>query len=136
MKNSRKNSRIIHSSMRSFYRWHRRLGITAALFVILLTITGVLLNHNASLNLQKAYIKNEWLLDWYNIDAKQEDASGFPEEIRTVDRVVLDIHTGRFFCEWGPYVMDGAALCLFLLAITGIYMWSRRSLTLTKKNRK
>ena len=38
-------------------------------------------------------------------------------------RVLLDVHTGRILGNWGPYLMDAAALCLLILAGSGIYNW-------------
>lgn len=49
------------------HRWHRRIGIAAALFVLLLAITGILLNHTSRLDLDGRYIGSAWLLDWYDI---------------------------------------------------------------------
>jgi hypothetical protein len=49
--------------------WHRRIGLTAALFALLLSITGLLLNHTEDLNLDSSYVKSGWLLDWYGIKA-------------------------------------------------------------------
>ncbi|MBI06411.1 MAG: hypothetical protein CMM54_05460 [Rhodospirillaceae bacterium] len=40
-------------------------------------------------------------------------------------RVLLDVHTGRILGNWGPYLMDAAALCLLILAGSGIYNWIR-----------
>lgn len=57
--------------MRAFiYRWHRRIGITAAFFVMLLAISGLLLNHSDELTLQDISIKSGLLLDWYNIQPR------------------------------------------------------------------
>lgn len=42
------------------------------------------------------------------------------------ERVMLDLHSGRLFGRYGPYLMDGAALLLLLLSATGIYNWVRR----------
>ena len=39
------------------------------------------------------------------------------------ERVVLDIHSGRILGSWGPYLMDGAALVLLILVISGLYNW-------------
>jgi len=41
-------------------------------------------------------------------------------------RIMLDLHSGRIFGRWGPYVMDGAAVLLLLLTMTGLYNWSKR----------
>ncbi len=42
-----------------------------------------------------------------------------------LERLLLDIHTGRIVGPWGPYLMDAAALCLLVLLGTGIYNWLR-----------
>ncbi|HID48551.1 MAG TPA: PepSY domain-containing protein [Chromatiales bacterium] len=55
--------------LRSLYQWHRYLGITAALFVIILSMTGLLLNHTTQLQLDARYVQNDWLLDHYGIRA-------------------------------------------------------------------
>ena len=39
------------------------------------------------------------------------------------ERVVLDIHSGRIVGRWGPYLMDGAALVLLILVVSGLYNW-------------
>lgn len=58
-----------HRKLRSFYIWHRYVGLTAALFVITLSITGLALNHTDRLSLAKKYVQSEWLLNWYGIKA-------------------------------------------------------------------
>ena len=42
------------------------------------------------------------------------------------ERVLLDLHSGRIFGPWGSYVMDAAAVVLFLLVVSGIYNWYLR----------
>lgn len=118
----KESNRIIKGSVRPWYRWHRRIGITAALFVILLSVTGLILNHNTSLGLNKDFITNELLLNWYGYDVNAD----YSKEVLTIDQVILDIHTGRFFGSLGTYVMDAAAIAFLILAGTGIYMWCRR----------
>lgn len=48
-----------------------------------------------------------------------------------VERILLDIHTGRIFGAWGPLMMDAAAVLFLVLAISGIVTW-RRSMAATK----
>jgi len=55
--------------LRSLYIWHRYLGLTAALFVVLLCITGIALNHTETLRLDSRYMESDILLDWYGIHA-------------------------------------------------------------------
>jgi uncharacterized iron-regulated membrane protein len=40
-----------------------------------------------------------------------------------LERVILDLHSGRIVGDWGVYVVDGAALLFLALVITG--MWRR-----------
>ena len=58
--------------LRSLYIWHRYIGIAAAVFVIVLTVTGLVLNHTDELKLDSSYIQSDLLLDWYGINAPGE----------------------------------------------------------------
>ncbi len=44
----------------------------------------------------------------------------------SLERVLLDIHSGRILGDWGVYLIDAVALVFLLLAISGIWMWARR----------
>jgi hypothetical protein len=90
--------------------------------VVLLAITGILLNHNASLKLHKTSIDSAGLRQWYGMPS----GDGGMEEALTWDRVLLDLHTGRFFGGFGPYAMDAAAILLLLLVFSGVYNWLKR----------
>jgi hypothetical protein len=57
-------------------KWHKKIGIVSALFVIFLAISGIALNHSHSFNLNKTFIQSNWLLDIYNIRPDGE-AIGF-----------------------------------------------------------
>jgi hypothetical protein len=230
--------------------WHRRLGLTAALFVLLLSTTGLALNHTDGLRLDERYVGAGWLLGWYGIEAPDQAVSfpadgnmvtrlgerlylgalrvedhadsligavssdgfvivaldgdllmltaagdrverlgredGIPAGIRavgltgdgrvvldagdgiyradsqllawervngestglrwsapaapdpallsdlrqdylanilTLERVILDLHSGRIFGRYGPWLMDAAALLLLVLAVTGVWVW-------------
>ena len=107
---------------RPFLKWHRGLGIAAVLFVVTLAVTGILLNHNATLGLHQHQITHPWLLEHYDINSVPEDAFSYPETL-TLDRVILDIHTGRFFGDVGRIAVDLAALALLLLSFTGVCLW-------------
>jgi len=55
--------------LRSMYIWHRYIGVSAALLVVILAITGLMLNHTGKLRLDSRYVSNNWLLDQYGIRA-------------------------------------------------------------------
>ena len=57
--------------LRSLYIWHRYIGISTAIFVIVLTFTGIVLNHTDELELDAVYVQSEALLDWYGINTPE-----------------------------------------------------------------
>ena len=44
----------------------------------------------------------------------------------SLERFLLDAHSGRVFGKYGIYIIDAAAVLLMILAITGIWLWSVR----------
>jgi hypothetical protein len=60
---------------RLFWTWHRRIGIVAALLVLILGITGIALNHTEALRLDQRFVTSAWLLDWYGIDLPDDGQS-------------------------------------------------------------
>ncbi|MDY6979261.1 MAG: PepSY domain-containing protein [Pseudomonadota bacterium] len=62
--------------LKSVYQWHRYIGISAALFVILISVTGIMLNHTEQMSLDERYVQSNWLLDWYGVQAPQQ-TSGY-----------------------------------------------------------
>ncbi len=78
---------------RSFWKWHRRFGIVAALLVLILSLTGLALNHTESLRLDERFATAGWLLDWYGIEAPEQAVSHHADESRVAllgDRLYLD----------------------------------------------
>lgn len=59
---TRKRSRF------SAFLWHRRTGLTAIVLVIILAITGIMLNHTESLELDETYVESSILLNWYGLE--------------------------------------------------------------------
>ena len=53
-------------------KWHKKLGVYIALFVILLAVSGIVLNHSEELKLNTTYVKMDWLMDLYQINPKSE----------------------------------------------------------------
>ena len=51
------------------WRWHRRLGVLAAFFVLVLSATGIVLNHTAELGLDRRFIDWPWLSEAYGDDS-------------------------------------------------------------------
>ena len=54
---------------------HRIIGALVALFVIVLSVTGIMLNHSQSLGLDKRNVSNPWVLSQYQLSNIQFDSA-------------------------------------------------------------
>lgn len=247
--------------LKSLYIWHRYIGLAAALFVILLAITGIALNHTGNFELDKRFVRSDALLDWYGVHAPDDitayragstvisevgnhiyrdnvlveqatppllgalafpdlvvigtqgrlllftpegefveqlgGAAGVPAGMQaigvtgenelaihaahgyyrtdsdflewretdtldadwaqpvevpadlkralqeayrgsglTLERILLDLHSGRILGEWGIYLMDAAAILFILLAFSGVWLWAQRKSSAREHRRK
>ena len=57
------------------HRWHRRFGVISALFILLLSITGILLQHPEGTGLTQNKVQQQWLLQNYGIDLPKVGSS-------------------------------------------------------------
>lgn len=55
-------------------RWHRRLGLVAAFFVLVLAVTGFLLNHSHDLGLDRVPLENRLLRQFYGVKPEAAEA--------------------------------------------------------------
>lgn len=85
-KKKRRLSKLVrHQSLRikllrMLRPWHRRLGVTSALFIFVVAITGIAINHSHDFNLAKTPVTQGWLLDYYGIAAPAHVAQFGSEE--------------------------------------------------------
>jgi len=200
----------IRPPSRFLIRWHRRIGLTAAIFVIILSVTGLLLTFASGLGLKDQSVSGPLISAAYNMapssdplgvslagqtyswvdgtlyppnapavpintpqrafiddamvhiigaeaililtedgqliermtrgevsmpgnavafsplsGAKKADAlSRFRGAGQPLERLILDIHTGRFFGPIGPWVMAISSVLLITLSISGLIMWT------------
>ncbi|MCK4492861.1 MAG: PepSY domain-containing protein [Methylococcales bacterium] len=49
------------------YKIHRYLGLVSGIVLLMLAITGIILNHTDDLKLDSRFVKNQTLLNWYGI---------------------------------------------------------------------
>jgi hypothetical protein len=62
-KSKHKSNRLRHS----LFIWHRYIGITVALIVVLLSLTGLLLNHTETFNLDEKRVQSDLILGGYGL---------------------------------------------------------------------
>ena len=61
------------------------------------------------------------------IDARQRDiVEPLVRPGIAYERLLLDLHSGRFFGSWGPYFVDAIGAGLMLLALSGLWMFSNQ----------
>lgn len=94
------------------------------------------------------YIADEHIIDWEPSSADdtawarsasldQADMASLRTAFRgnglSLERVILDLHSGRIFGSYGVYVMDAAAIALLWLSGSGLWVWNSRRLKLKRK---
>ena len=50
-----------------------------------------------------------------------------------LERVILDLHSGRIFGQYGVFIMDAAAIALLWLSLSGMWVWNSRRRKMHKK---
>jgi hypothetical protein len=53
-------------------RLHRTFGAGAALFIILMVLSGIAINHSGGLGLDKRHLSQPFLLSWYGLDGPEQ----------------------------------------------------------------
>lgn len=87
------------------------------------------------------FTSNTDFLDWQNIEFIKEPSWITPIEVSeslkataelayrsrflTLERIILDAHSGRILSLFGVLFMDAVAILLILLSLSGIYIWLR-----------
>jgi hypothetical protein len=75
----RKNGRLItpgsRNGMQALLAWHRRLGLVTAVVVLLLAVTGILLNHAHRFGLDQVQVTANWMLRWYGFPPVEKPLS-------------------------------------------------------------
>lgn len=75
------------------WRWHRRTGVLLFLFVLLLTTTGLALNHSSALGLDKRFVEWNWL------SARYGDNSHDLRSFKISGHWVSRTQSGRVFLD-------------------------------------
>ena len=109
---------VIKQSLRSRFKfstsgmlksWHRSMGVMAAFFLLLLTVTGVLLLQTDQLRLASRYVDNPSLLNWYGLQPASPPAS-YPVGARWVAQLGRQLFLNEVAISHTDEVLVGAAL--------------------------
>ncbi len=103
------------------YKIHMATGLVAALWILLLAVTGVMINHQESLGLLDTEISDNYLPDSYRADVRTGTTR--------LNIIVTDLHSGRIFGAYGTWVSDLVALFLLVSLTSGAFSyWIKRRL--------
>lgn len=97
---SRPPSKSLIRRLAAFHRW---AGFLACLFVLGMSVSGVILNHSVALDLDRKFVKWPWLLEWYGLGPEGE-----PVGYQTGDRWMVS-WSGETFLN-GESVAQGSEL--------------------------
>jgi hypothetical protein len=116
------------------WHWHRRVGLLAAVFVIALATTGIVLNHSSQLGLDRSFVDWPWLTRMYGYDSVDLSAFRLGEQwaFRAADgRVYLDAQevapcSGKLVgaVAVGEMLLAGCAEELLVITRTGALLES------------
>lgn len=84
--------------MAKLHLWHRYIGISVSVLVIILSVTGLLLNFSDSLKLNRSYVGTSWVLNHYNI-------GDFPVTSFKVENKLVS-QAGDFIYLEGNYILN------------------------------
>ena len=56
---------------------------------------------------------------------KEQAVLAYRAQFLTLERIILDAHSGRILGLFGVLFMDAVAVLLILLSISGVYIWVR-----------
>ncbi len=123
-----KKWRKVHIFAFGYWRW---LSTLSALVIIIISATGILLEHKNDFSfMDRMRISTAWLPDSYQqrlieIRKQQGTLGLYKDDSGSVPLswVVYDLHAGIFFGEYAVYYYDFIAAALIVLSVTGIYMF-------------
>jgi hypothetical protein len=60
-----------------------------------------------------------------SLQKEQQAALDYRSQFLTLERIILDAHSGRILGLFGVLFMDAVAILLILLSLSGVYIWVR-----------
>ena len=102
-------------------RWRNLHLVTAfvvAAWLLMMTATGVVVNHQIDWGLDEIEIRNAYLPGHYTTE--------FSPDSTRLNVVITDLHSGRFFWEQGKLITDTIGLLVFLSVFSGFYAFRLR----------
>lgn len=94
---------------------HLIIGLIGAIWLIFMSVTGILINHQDRLGLGDKEISDRFLPDRYRADVRTGTTR--------LNVLISDLHSGRFFGRYGYLISDVIAFLLILSVLSGVYIY-------------
>ena len=88
---------------------HKWVGLASALIIVVISVTGILLNHSSSLNLDQNTVESRGVLDWYGLSP-----AGEPRGFEVGDHWLIELD-GELFFDGEPVGSEGKLIGAGLL---------------------
>lgn len=108
-------NKTVQKNKKTIFHWHRQLGLVVSLFVIILSVSGILLNHTEKLNLDSNHVKSEFLLKWYGI--KKPVITSFQVEKNWVSYIEGKLYFNKILIEKEITKITGAIITENFIAV-------------------
>lgn len=102
----------------TLYRWRDRLyrihvvtGLVAAVWFLLMALTGILINHQESFGLLDTEINDRYLPGYYRSDTRTGTTR--------LNIIITDLHSGRILGSQGTWMSDLVAVFLIVSLLSG-----------------
>ena len=101
---------------RTIFHWHRQLGLIVSILVIVLSISGILLNHTEKLKLDSNHIQSDFLLKWYGI--KKPIITSYQVENNWISHAEDNLYFNKILIENEIHQITGAVTTKNFIAVS------------------
>jgi len=110
----------------NMYKLHFKLGIIIGFFLIIMSVTGLILNNTEWLGLDNKFVSNEFIYSLYGFEVSQQEIQQEQMKGFSWYRIMLDIHNGRLLKGFGKYLVDIVGVLTIIIILTGYARYIRR----------
>jgi hypothetical protein len=96
-----------HKIWRFLFKFHRYTGLSSAIVLLMLAITGIALNHTDELKLDTQMIESESILNWYGIQTSS-NLTSFPTQTHWLSQSGQQIYFGHASLRKTENILIGA----------------------------
>ena len=96
--------------------------------IMVKTSSGYYQSDSEFFSWQRVYplVEPPWILpENISPQEKAQASLAYRSQLLTLERIILDAHSGRIFGLIGVLLMDAVAVLLILLSLSGVYIWLR-----------